>query len=86
MSERIRIDKWLWQARFFKTRPLAQAAVSAGRIRRNDVRLEKSGTDVKPGDILTIARGREIAVVRILACGLRRGPASEAQGLYEVVE
>jgi len=83
MSERI--DKWLWHARFFKTRPLAQAAVSAGRVRRNGVRVEKPGLDVKLGDILTIARGRDVAVVRVLACGTRRGPASEAQGLYEVV-
>ncbi|MBV8978246.1 MAG: RNA-binding S4 domain-containing protein [Alphaproteobacteria bacterium] len=86
MSERIRIDKWLWHARFYKTRALAQAAVSAGRIRRNEVRIEKPGADVKPGDILTLARGGQIAVVRILACGLRRGPAKEAQELYEVVE
>jgi ribosome-associated heat shock protein Hsp15 len=86
MTERIRIDKWLWHARFYKTRTLAQDAATSGRIRRNDVRVEKAGLEVKPGDILTLPRGREIVVVRILACGIRRGPASEAQALYEVVQ
>jgi len=86
MTDRIRIDKWLWHARFYKTRALAQAAATSGRIRRNDVRVEKAGLEVKVGDILTLGRGREIVVVRILACGIRRGPASEAQTLYEVVE
>ena len=81
-----RIDKWLWHARFYRTRSLAQAAVSAGRIRRNGVRIEKPGHEVKPGDILTIARGRDVAVVRILACGTRRGPAGEAQALYEILQ
>jgi ribosome-associated heat shock protein Hsp15 len=85
MSERLRIDKWLWHARFYKTRALAQHAAHSGRIRRNDVRVEKAGLEVKPGDILTLPRGREVVVVRILACGIRRGPATEAQALYEIV-
>jgi len=85
MTDRIRIDKWLWHARFYKTRSLAQDAAMSGRIRRNDVRVEKAGLEVKVGDILTLGRGREIVVVRILACGIRRGPASEAQTLYEIV-
>jgi len=86
MTDRIRIDKWLWHARFYKTRALAQDAATSGRIRRNDVRVEKAGLEVKIGDILTLGRGREIVVVRILACGIRRGPASEARTLYEVVQ
>jgi ribosome-associated heat shock protein Hsp15 len=85
MSERLRIDKWLWHARFYRTRALAQDAAASGRIRRNDARVEKAGLEVKPGDILTLPRGREIVVVRILACGIRRGPAKEAQALYEIV-
>jgi ribosome-associated heat shock protein Hsp15 len=85
MSERIRIDKWLWHARFYKTRALAQVAAQSGRIRRNDARVEKASLEVKPGDILTLGRGREVLVVRILGCGTRRGPASEAQTLYEPV-
>ena len=85
MTERIRIDKWLWHARFYKTRALAQDAANSGRIRRNDVRVEKAGLEVKVGDILTLGRGREIVVVRILACGVRRGPASESKALYEII-
>jgi ribosome-associated heat shock protein Hsp15 len=85
MTERIRIDKWLWHARFYKTRALAQDAATSGRVRRNGNRVEKAGLEVKVGDILTLGRGREIMVVRILACGIRRGPASEAQALYEIL-
>ncbi len=85
MTDRIRIDKWLWHARFYKTRSLAQAAANSGRVRRNDVRVEKAGLEVKTGDILTLGRGRDVVVVRILACGIRRGPAKEAQALYEVL-
>jgi len=86
MSDRIRIDKWLWHARFYKTRVLAAAAAQSGRIRRNDQRVEKAGLEVKVGDILTLGRGRDVVVVRVLACGIRRGPASEAQQLYERME
>jgi ribosome-associated heat shock protein Hsp15 len=86
MTDRIRIDKWLWHARFYKTRVLAAAAAQSGRVRRNDARVEKAGLEVKIGDILTLRRGREVVVVRVLACGERRGPASEAQALYEVVQ
>ena len=86
MTDRIRIDKWLWHARFYKTRALAQQAANSGRIRRNDVRVEKAGLEVRIGDILTLGRGRDVVVVRILACGIRRGPAKEAQALYEVLD
>jgi ribosome-associated heat shock protein Hsp15 len=86
VTDRIRIDKWLWHARFYKTRPLAQEAAVKGRVRRNDVRVEKASTEVKIGDILTLGRGRDVVVVRIHACGIRRGPASEAQMLYEIVQ
>ena len=85
MTDRIRIDKWLWHARFYKTRALAQEAAAKGRIRRNDIRVEKASVEVKIGDILTLPRGREVAVVRVLGCGERRGPASEAQMLYETL-
>jgi ribosome-associated heat shock protein Hsp15 len=85
MTDRIRIDKWLWHARFYKTRALAQHAATSGRVRRNDARVVKAGLEVKVGDILTLGKGRDIVVVRIRACGIRRGPASEAQQLYEIV-
>jgi len=86
MTDRIRIDKWLWHARFYKTRALAAAAAQSGRVRRNDARVGKAGLEVKIGDVLTLARGREVVVVRVLGCGIRRGSASEAQALYEIVQ
>jgi ribosome-associated heat shock protein Hsp15 len=83
--DRIRIDKWLWHARFHRTRALAQAACTSGLIRLNGRRVEKASVEVRPGDLITVPRGREVVVVRVLACGIRRGPAGEAQGLYESV-
>jgi ribosome-associated heat shock protein Hsp15 len=79
----IRADKWLWQARFFKTRALAAAAVEKGRMRLNSQRFAKPGQRLRPGDVLTFAQGSVIRVVRVRALGERRGPASEAQTLYE---
>ncbi|MGN6148008.1 MAG: RNA-binding S4 domain-containing protein [Rhizomicrobium sp.] len=86
MSEtRIRIDKWLWHARFHKTRALAQAAAVKGHIRLNGRRIEKASADVRIGDTLAVPRGNQIVVVRVLGCGIRRGPATEAQALYEIL-
>jgi ribosome-associated heat shock protein Hsp15 len=86
MSDRIRIDKWLWYARFHKTRSLAQIAAVKGHIRLNERRIEKASAEVRPGDTLTLPRGREVVVVRVVACGIRRGPAKEAQALYEILK
>ena len=63
-ADRIRIDKWLWHARFYKTRSLAQDAAEAGRIRLNGARVVKSGHGVKLGDVLTVPQGRETFAVR----------------------
>ncbi|HVZ70637.1 MAG TPA: RNA-binding S4 domain-containing protein [Rhizomicrobium sp.] len=82
----VRIDKWLWHARFFKTRALAQSAAASGRIRLNGLRVEKPHHAVKPGDVLTLARGRDVLVVRVRGEAARRGPAGEAQALYEIVD
>jgi ribosome-associated heat shock protein Hsp15 len=82
---RIRIDKWLWQARFYRSRALAQDAAESGIVRLNGARVVKSGHAIKCGDVLTIPQGREILVVRVVALGKRRGPASEARALYEIV-
>jgi ribosome-associated heat shock protein Hsp15 len=82
---RIRIDKWLWHARFHKTRSLAQAAAIKGHIRLNGRRIEKSSAEVRIGDTLTLPRGGAVVVVRVLGCGIRRGPATEAQALYEIL-
>ena len=81
-EDRIRIDKWLWQARFFKTRSLAAGVVSSGHLRLNGAKMAKPGHDVRPGDVLTFAQGGQIRVVRVLAPGTRRGPAEEARTLY----
>jgi ribosome-associated heat shock protein Hsp15 len=72
----------LWQARFFKTRSLA-ARVVAGGLRVNGARITKPAAPVGPGDVLTFTQGRAVRVVRVLALGQRRGPASEAQALYD---
>lgn len=82
-AERVRIDKWLWQARFFKTRSLAAALVSGRKLRLNGVKMAKPGHAVGPGDVLTFPQAGAIRVIRVLAPGCRRGPASEARTLYE---
>ncbi|MEE4346026.1 MAG: RNA-binding S4 domain-containing protein [Paracoccaceae bacterium] len=82
-ATRMRIDKWLWHARFFKTRTLAAAVVSAGHVRINSVKAAKPAQGVAPCDVLTFTQGDTVRVVRVIAHGLRRGPATEAQTLYE---
>jgi len=79
---KLRLDKWLWQARFFKTRSLAAKQVSSGHVRVNGTRAGKPAHGVSPGDVLTFAQARDIRVVEIVALGERRGPAPEAQALY----
>ncbi len=81
-GDTIRIDKWLWHARFFKTRTLAQGFVTGGNVRVNKQRIEKANHSVKPGDVLTFVRGPHVRVIEIVALAARRGPATEAQTLY----
>jgi ribosome-associated heat shock protein Hsp15 len=83
VSEKIRLDKWLWHARFFKTRSLSAKTVSSGHVRVNSQRISKPAFNVGPEDVLTFPQARRVRVVKILAVGERRGPAPEAQGLYE---
>lgn len=78
----IRLDKWLWHARFFKSRSLA-AAACGGPLRLNAQRVAQPAQTVRPGDVLTFAQGHQVRVIRVLAPGTRRGPATEAQTLYE---
>jgi ribosome-associated heat shock protein Hsp15 len=85
-SDAIRLDKWLWQARFCKSRALAARLVSEGRVRVNALRVVKPATSVRIGDGLSFALGGRVRAVRILALGTRRGPASEAQALYADLE
>ncbi|HTN98206.1 MAG TPA: RNA-binding S4 domain-containing protein [Nordella sp.] len=80
---RQRIDKWLCFARMTKTRSLAAAIVSQGQVRLNKVKITKPAHEVGPGDILTLAIHDRVRVLKVLAVASRRGPASEAQTLYE---
>lgn len=82
-TETIRLDKWLWQARFFKSRALAGKLCSAGRVRIDGIKIEKAHFSVRIGQVLTFPQARRVRVVRVLGLGTRRGPASEAQLLYE---
>lgn len=79
---KLRLDKWLWHARFFKTRTLAAKTVTDGRVRVNGDRAAKASQTVSPGDVLTFPQGNRIRIVEIRALGTRRGPAAEAQALY----
>ncbi len=85
-SDGQRIDAWLVRARFFKTRGLAAEVVGKGRVRINGARIAKASRLVRPGDVLTFPQGGDIRVVRVLDFAERRGPAREAQLLYETVE
>ena len=82
-SAKIRIDKWLWHARFFKTRSLAAKVVSSGHVRVNSLSIAKPAVQVTAGDVLTFPQARDVRVIRIVALGVRRGPAPEAQALYQ---
>ncbi len=79
----IRLDKWLWHARFFKSRSIAAGVVTGGKVRVDAQPVSKPSRAVGAGDVLTFIQAKETRVVRILACGERRGPAPEAQALYE---
>jgi len=81
-GQTIRLDKWLWYARFFKTRSLSAKQVSGGHVRVNAERITKPAFVVRAGDTLTFAQGNAIRVVEIVAPGQRRGPAPEAATLY----
>jgi ribosome-associated heat shock protein Hsp15 len=82
---RLRIDKWLWHARVAKTRTLAARLVTDGHVRVNGTRIDNAAKPVKPGDVLTIALERTVRVYRVVDLGTRRGPAREAQALFEDV-
>lgn len=81
-KSRLRLDKWLWHARFFKSRSLAAAQCRARKIRVNGQHCSKASTTVSVGDVLTFPKAGDVKVVEIAALGVRRGPASEAQTLY----
>ncbi len=78
----LRLDKWLWAARFFKTRALAAEAVAGGKVKLNGERV-KAAKAIRPDDALNIHIGPYEYVVRVRALSARRGPAPQAALLYE---
>ena len=80
---RLRLDKWLWFARVVRTRALAQELAAGGHVRINGQRAEAAAKPVKLGDVLTIALPTRVRVLKVLDVAERRGPASEAEMLYE---
>lgn len=81
-AEKLRIDKWLWHARFYKTRSLASKACQSGHIVLNGQSVSKASVTIVVGDRLQFFQGPHLRVVEIMALGVRRGPAPEAQTLY----
>jgi ribosome-associated heat shock protein Hsp15 len=79
----MRLDKWLWCARFFRSRALAARFCEEGGMRVNGARVAKAHHAVRPGDVLTFALGSNIRVARVRALADRRGPATEARALYD---
>ncbi len=84
MSEgELRLDKWLWHARFCRTRSMAAGLAAAGKVRIAGAAIFKAHYAVKPGDVLTFPLGPHIRTVKVLALGIRRGPPATARLLYE---
>jgi ribosome-associated heat shock protein Hsp15 len=81
-EDKIRLDKWLWAARFFKTRSMASQAVAGGKVHVNGQRI-KPARIVRKGDVLQITRDTVTFIVTVLAVSGRRGPAVQARLLYE---
>lgn len=79
----LRLDKWLWYARFCKSRTLAAKLCASGRIRLDGTIVQKPHHQVRAGNVLTFPLGPHVRVIKILALGTRRGPAPEARRLYQ---
>ena len=80
--DKLRIDKWLWAARFYKTRSLAVEEIDKGRVRINDLEAKPS-REVKAGDTVALRQGTVIRTVVVNGISSQRGPAPVAQQLYE---
>ena len=85
-AQSLRVDKWLWYARFLKSRTLAARLCASRRLRINGTTVTKPHHALKAGDVLTFPLGRHIRVIRVSTLGARRGPATEARTLYEDLE
>jgi len=82
----LRLDKWLWHARFFRSRSIASEVVGEGHVRVNGTRVQKLATAVGVGDVLTFVQGNRIRLVRITVLAERRGPATDASTFYDDLE
>ena len=82
----MRLDKWLWHARFFKSRSGASTYTAAGNVRVNGTRLTRSSARIRAGDTLTFALRGHVRVIKIIALSARRGPAVEARMVYHDLE
>lgn len=81
-TDKIRLDKWLWAARLYKTRSLATAAVSGGKVHVNGERVKPS-RDVRLGDVISLTRGSDPMELTVKGLSDKRGKAADAQALYE---
>ncbi len=80
-----RLDKWLWCARFMKARSDCARLVAGGSVRINRQVTDKPHARLRPGDVVTLPMRQQVRVVRVLSLASRRGPAPEAQALYEEI-
>ena len=81
----MRLDKWLWHARFFRSRTQASRLCQDGKVRVDGAVIAKANQPIRPGNVLTFPQARAIRVVRVTALCGRRGPAREARFLYEEI-
>ena len=85
MTEKIRLDIWLWYARFYKSRTMSSKAILSGKLRVNANKIIKPASKIKINDVLTINHPNMVRIIQVQSLGSRRGPASEAQQLYKVL-
>ncbi|MDB6176930.1 RNA-binding S4 domain-containing protein [Paracoccus sp. Z330] len=85
-DDALRLDKWLFFARLFKSRGLAAERIEGGGVRLNGMPCRKPGRMVRPGDVVVVSAYGQLRCVRVLSLPQRRGPASEAQHSYEIVQ
>ncbi len=83
MTEKIRLDTWLWYARFYKSRSLSSKAILSGKLRVNSNKIIKPASKVRINDVLTINHVNIVRIIQVQRLGARRGPASEAKNLYK---
>lgn len=85
-ADTLRIDRWLFHARFVRRRELAAVLLGERRVRLNGQLVARTHQPVRPGDVITLTTPRRVLVLRVLALGDRRGPPEEARALYELLE